>query len=176
MLRCCGYGDSRRESTPKGPEPVTLREARRQGIDLEDPPVAPSLLPSDGSACAHAGEFDHPDPSVDQATDTLLARAPFPNPERVLSPGRFVSVIVRQKQPVSALVIPQAAVQKEQQGHFVQVVDRAEQAVVHRVVLGEPAGAGWVVAEGLAGGERVVVQGLRKIRPDLVVNPVEARG
>ena len=82
-----------------------LIESRRQGVDLEDPPVAPSLLLSDGS-----------------------------------------------------------------------VVDRADRAVVRRVVLGEPAGAGWIVSEGLAGGQRVVVQGLRKIRPDLVVNPVEAQG
>ena len=153
-----------------------LIEARRQGIDLEDPPVAPSLLLSDGSAYAHAGEFDYLDPSVDQATDTVLARAVFPNPERVLLPGQFVTVIVRQKQPVSAVVIPQAAVQKDQRGHFVLVVGRADRAVVRRVVLGEPTGAEWVVAEGLAEGERVVVQGLQKIRPDMVVNPVEARG
>ena len=109
-----------------------LIEARRQGIDLEDPPVAPSLLLSDGSAYAHAGEFDYLDPSVDQATDTVLARAVFPNPERVLLPGQFVTVIVRQKQPVSAVVIPQAAVQKDQRGHFVLVVDRADRAVVRR--------------------------------------------
>ena len=153
-----------------------LIEARRQGIDLEDPPVAPSLLLSDGSAYAHAGEFDYLDPSVDQATDTVLARAVFPNPERVLLPGQFVTVIVRQKQPVSAVVIPQAAVQKDQRGHFVLVVDRADRAVVRRVVLGEPTGAEWVVSEGLAEGERVVVQGLQKIRPDMVVNPVEAQG
>ena len=152
-----------------------LIEARRQGIDLENPPVAPSLLLSDGSAYEHAGEFDYLDPSVDQATDTLLARAVFPNPERVLLPGQFVTVIVRQKQPVSAVVIPQAAVQKDQQGHFVLVVDRAGRAGIRRVALGEQTGTEWVVSEGLAEGERVVVQGLQKIRPDMVVNPVEAQ-
>ena len=152
-----------------------LIEARRQGIDLENPPVAPSLLLSDGNAYAYAGEFDYLDPSVDQATDTLLARAVFPNPERVLLPGQFVTVIVRQKQPVSAVVIPQAAVQKDQQGHFVLVVDRAGRAGIRRVALGEQTGTEWVVSEGLAEGERIVVQGLQKIRPDMVVNPVEAQ-
>ena len=152
-----------------------LIEARRQGIDLENPPIAPSLLLSDGSAYKHAGEFDYLNPSVDQATDTLLARAVFANPERVLLPGQFVTVIVRQKQPVSAVVIPQAAVQKDQQGHFVLVIDRADRAVIRRVVLDEPTGTEWVVSEGLAEGERVVVQGLQKIRPDMVVNPVAAR-
>ena len=153
-----------------------LIEARRQGIDLENPPVAPSLLLSDGNVYAYAGEFDYLDPSVDQATDTLLARAVFPNPERVLLPGQFVTVIVRQKQPVSAVVIPQAAVQKDQQGHFVLVVDRAGRAGIRRVALGEQTGTEWVVSEGLAEGERIVVQGLQKIRPDMVVNPVEAQG
>ena len=152
-----------------------LIEARRQGIDLENPPVAPSLLLSDGNVYEHAGEFDYLDPSVDQATDTLLARAVFPNPERVLLPGQFVTVIVRQKQPVSAVVIPQAAVQKDQQGHFVLVVDRADRAGIRRVALGEQTGTEWVVSEGLAEGERIVVQGLQKIRPDMVVNPVEAQ-
>ena len=152
-----------------------LIEARRQGIDLENPPIAPSLLLSDGSAYKHAGEFDYLNPSVAQATDTLLARAVFANPERVLLPGQFVTVIVRQKQPVSAVVIPQAAVQKDQQGHFVLVIDRADRAVIRRVVLDEPTGTEWVVSEGLAEGERVVVQGLQKIRPDMVVNPVAAR-
>ena len=152
-----------------------LIEARRQGIDLENPPIAPSLLLSDGSAYKHAGEFDYLNPSVDQATDTLLARAVFANPERVLLPGQFVTVIVRQKQPVSVVVIPQAAVQKDQQGHFVLVIDRADRAVIRRVVLDEPTGTEWVVSEGLAEGERVVVQGLQKIRPDMVVNPVAAR-
>ena len=152
-----------------------LIEARRQGIDLENPPVAPSLLLSDGNVYEHAGEFDYLDPSVDQATDTLLARAVFPNPEGVLLPGQFVTVIVRQKQPVSAVVIPQAAVQKDQQGHFVLVVDRAGRAGIRRIVLDEQTGTDWIVSEGIAEGERVVVQGLQKIRSDMVVNPVEAR-
>ena len=121
-----------------------LIEARRQGIDLEDPPVAPSLQLSDGSVYAHAGEFGYLDPSVDQATDTVLARAVFPNSEGVLLPSQFVTVIVRQKQPVSAVVVPQAAVQKDQQGHFVLVVDRADRAVVRRVVLGEQAGSNFI--------------------------------
>ena len=148
-----------------------LIEARRQGIDLEDPPVAPSLLLSDGSAYERAGEFDYLDPGVDQATDTVLARAVFPNPDRVLLPGQFVTVIVRQKQPVSVVVIPQAAVQKDQQGHFVLVVDRADRVGIRRVVLDEQTGTEWVVSEGLAEGERVIVQGLQKVRPDMVVNP-----
>ena len=64
-----------------------LIEARRQGIDLENPPVAPSLLLSDGNVYEHAGEFDYLDPSVDQATDTLLARAVFRTPKGCCCPA-----------------------------------------------------------------------------------------
>ena len=83
-----------------------LIQARRRGIDLDNPNVAPSLLLSDGSAYEFAGEFDYLDPSVSRTTDTVLARAVFPNPSRLLLPGQFVTVIVRQKQPISAVVIP----------------------------------------------------------------------
>ena len=152
-----------------------LIEARRQGIDLENPPVAPSLLLSDGNVYEHAGEFDYLDPSVDQATDTLLARAVFPNPEGVLLPGQFVTVIVRQKQRCRRWSSPRPRCRRTSRGHFVLVVDRAGRAGIRRIVLDEQTGTDWIVSEGIAEGERVVVQGLQKIRSDMVVNPVEAR-
>ena len=152
-----------------------LIEVRRQGIDLDNPRVAPLLLLSDGSSYEYAGEFDYLDPSVSQVTDTVLARAVFPNPERLLLPGQFVTVIVHQKQPVSAVVIPQAAVQEDQQGFFVLVVDRGNRVGLRRVILGEQIGTEWIVSDGLAEGERIVVQGLQKVRPDMVVNPVADR-
>lgn len=149
-----------------------LIEARRRGIDLDNPTVAPSLRLSDGSAYGLPGEFDYLDTSVSQTTDTILARAVFPNPDRLLLPGQFVTVIVRQKEPTSALVIPQAAVQEDQQGYFVVIVDRANVVAQRRVSLGDQIGTDWIVSDGLTDGERVVVQGLQKIRPDMVVNPV----
>ena len=152
-----------------------LIEARRQGIDIENPPVAPSLKLSDGSDYAYPGEFDYLDTSVSRTTDTVLARAIFPNPERILLPGQFVSVTVRQKEPLSAVVIPQAAVQEDQQGSFVAVIDRDNKVEVRRVVLGEQIETEWIVSDGLVEGERVVVQGLQKIRPDMLVNPVGDR-
>ena len=152
-----------------------LIEARRQGIDLDDPPVAPSLRLSDGSDYEHTGDFDFLAPAVDRTTDTVLARAVFPNPDGVLLPGQFVTVIVREKQPLSTLVVPQAAVQRDRQGRFVLVVDRADRVEVRRVTLGDRAGTAWVVSDGLTEGERVIVQGLQKVRPDMAVHPVESR-
>ena len=149
-----------------------LIEARRQGIDLENPPVAPSLILSDGSEYGRSGEFDYLDPTVNTSTDTVTARALFPNQERLLLPGEFVTVIVKQKEPVSAVVIPQASVQKDQQGHFVLVVDRADKVEVRRVSMGDQTDTDWIVDDGLAEGERVIVQGLQKVQPDMLVNPV----
>jgi membrane fusion protein (multidrug efflux system) len=151
-----------------------LLEARRQGIDLENPPVAPFLTLSDGSQYARDGRFDYLDSRVNQSTDTITARAVFPNPERILVPGQFVTVTVRQKQPVSAIVVPQAAVQRDQQGYFVLVVDQANQVEVRRIEVGDQTGSDWVISQGLAAGERVIVQGIQKVRPDMVVNPVTA--
>ena len=149
-----------------------LLKVRRQGTDIGDPTVSPSVLFSDGSTYEHSGEFDYLAPSVNRSTDTVLARAVFPNPKRVLLPGQFVTVIVKQKQPTSALVIPQIAVQEDQKGYFVLVVDRDNRVAVRRVTLGNKVGTDWVVSDGLTDGERVVVQGLQKIRPNMVVNPV----
>ena len=149
-----------------------LIQARREGIDLDNPGVAPSLLLSDGSPYAHPGAFDYLDTSVSRTTDTILARAVFPNPDRLLVPGQFVSVTVRREQPVSAVVIPQAAVQEDRQGYFVLVIDRENRAAIRRVSLGGQIETDWIVEDGLAEAERVVVQGLQKIRPDMVVNPV----
>ena len=153
-----------------------LLEARRRGIDLDDPPVAPSLRLSDGSTYEHAGRFDYLDPGVDRTTDTVLSRAVFPNPDRLLLPGQFVTVVVRLKTPVRVLVVPQASVQRDRLGYFVIAVDRANRAEMRRVTLGDKDGADWIVTDGLAEGERIVVRGLRKVRPDSTVNPVDDQG
>lgn len=149
-----------------------LIDARRQGIDIENPPVAPHLTLSDGSRYEHDGDFDFLGTEVNQSTDTVRARAVFPNPEQVLLPGQFVSVVVRQKATQTALVVPQIAVQEDQQGRFVLVVNQANEVEVRRLTVGDQIDGVWVIEDGLAEGETVIVQGLQKVRPDMTVNPV----
>lgn len=149
-----------------------LIDTRRQGIDIENPPVAPHLTLSDNSRYDHDGAFDFLDTEVNQSTDTVLARAIFPNPEQILLPGQFVSVVVRRKETVTALAVPQIAVQEDQQGYFALVVNRADQVEVRRLQVGDQVDNAWVVEDGLAEGERVIVQGLQKVRPEMTVNPV----
>ena len=151
-----------------------LIEARRQGIDLDNPRVAPFLTLADGSRYPHDGEFDYLDTQVNRSTDTVTARAVFANSDKVLLPGQFVTVNVQQKEPVAALAIPQAAMQRDQQGYFVLVVNRADKVEVRRVEAGRQIDSEWVINSGLAQGERVIVQGVQKVRPDMLVNPVES--
>ena len=151
-----------------------LIEARRQGIDLDNPKVAPFLTLADDSRYPHDGEFNYLDTQVNRNTDTVTARAVFANPDKVLLPGQFVTVHVQRKEPVAALVIPQAAMQRDQKGYFVLVVTQADKVEVRRVEAGEQIDGGWVIKNGLAAGERVIVQGVQKVRPDMQVNPVES--
>ncbi|MEM9624818.1 MAG: efflux RND transporter periplasmic adaptor subunit [Pseudomonadota bacterium] len=149
-----------------------LIDARREGVDIENPPVAPHLTLSDGSRYEHDGNFDFLGTEVNQSTDTVQARAVFPNPERILLPGQFVSVVVRQKETETALVVPQIAVQEDQQGYFALVVNDANQVEIRRIVVGDQVDSVWVLEDGLAEGDQVIVQGLQKVRPEMTVNPV----
>lgn len=153
-----------------------LLEARRRGIDLDNPNVSPFLILADNSRYPHDGAFDFLDTQVSQSTDTVTARASFPNPDKVLLPGQFVTVNVRQNEPVIALTIPQTAVQRDQQGYFVLVVDSENKVEVRRVEAGEQSDNNWVISNGLKEGERVIVQGVQKVRPGMVVNPVDNEG
>ncbi len=149
-----------------------LIDARREGIDIENPPVAPHLTLSDGSRYQHDGDFDFLGTEVNQSTDTVQARAVFPNPEQILLPGQFVSVVVRQKETETALVVPQIAVQEDQQGYFALVVNQADKVEIRRIAVGDQVDGAWVLEDGLAEGEQVIVQGLQKVRPEMTVNPV----
>jgi membrane fusion protein (multidrug efflux system) len=151
-----------------------LLEARRRGIDRDNPPVAPSLQLSDGSFYEHDGNLDFLSPEVNQSTDTITARALFPNPDRILWPGQFVSVVLKRKQALTAITVPQASMQNDAEGYFVLVVNRSDKVEVRRVVAGSQVGTRWAIENGLADGERVIVQGLQKVRPDMQVSVIEA--
>ena len=98
--------------------------ARRAGI-LDNPTVKPFLKLADGSEYQRDGKFVYLSPEVDTGTDTMTGRAEFPNPDDLLVPGDFVTVTVRSISPEFALVVPQAAVQRDKTGYFVLVVDAA---------------------------------------------------
>jgi len=131
--------------------------------------LAPSLRLADGTLYPHAGAVEFVDNQVDAATGTIAVRAAFPNPEGVLIPGQYVTVLVKNRDPKPMPVVPQAAVLVDQKGKYVLTVDQAGQVVARPVSLGPAVGTAWAVVSGLTEGERVIVQGIQKVRPGQTV-------
>ncbi len=149
-----------------------LIAARERGIDLDNPQVAPTVTLANGERYSEPGEFDYLAPSVNISTDTVTARAVFSNPDRRLVPGQLVTVSVREKEPVSAIRVPQAAVQEDSQGFYVLVVSDDSVANIRRITVADQIETDWVVSEGLEPNEQVVLRGIQKVRPGQPVNAV----
>ena len=136
-------------------------------------PVVRVTLP-DGTLYEHAGKLNFQDVRVDPGTDTLTVRAELPNPDRVLIDGQFVGVRVERGEPKRVLAVPQAAVQVNQAGPYVLVVGDDDKVAARRVRLGALEGVQVVVEDGLSEGERVIVEGIQKVRPGMAVAVSEA--
>jgi membrane fusion protein (multidrug efflux system) len=129
-----------------------------------------------------SGQIDFIDPQVDRATDTILVRASIPNPplpggqsgDRALIDGMFVAVLVEGAEPVQAVVIPRSAVLQDQQGNFVFALDEQNRAQRRTVALGRSIADQVVIERGLEGGERVVTEGVQRVRPGQPVTPAPA--
>ena len=122
-----------------------------------------------GSVYPHPGVTNFLDVEVDANSDTVAVRAQVPNPEAVLIPGGIVSVTTERGAPRSALVIPQSAIQLDQAGRYVLVVDEAKKVELRRVTTGVEQGRDVVVTAGLKEGELVIVEGSQKVRPGQLV-------
>jgi len=145
-----------------------IREARRKdggGMAKIDIRVR---LPS-GQEYPHPGVWNLTDPQVDPQTDTLIMRATIPNPERTLTDGQFVTAIIRERQEAPRLVVPQSALQVDQSGYYVLVVNDAHKVEQRRVQTGPQRGTDVVVTSGVKEGEKVMVDGIQKVRPGQVV-------
>ena len=116
-----------------------------------------------------AGIWNLIDPQVDQQTDTLIMRATIANPDRRLIDGQFVTATIRERQEEPRLVVPQAAVQIDQSGSYVLVVDDQHKVEQRRIRTGENQDTDIVVSSGLREGDNVVVDGIQKVRPGQVV-------
>lgn len=145
-----------------------IREARKLEDGGQSKIAIVVRLPT-GKEYAHAGVWNYTDPQVDQQTDTVTMRATLPNPERQLIDGEFVSVEIRERREQPRLVVPQAAIQVDQAGSYVLVVDKDNKVQQRRIRLGTQQDADIVVESGLAEGENVIVDGILKVRPGLTV-------
>jgi membrane fusion protein, multidrug efflux system len=124
---------------------------------------------SSGKNYAHPGMWNYTDPQVDQTTDTLTMRATLPNPERQLVDGQFVTVMIKERKEQPRLLVPQAALQVDQAGYYVLVVDADHKVERRRVTTGPTQDTDIVIQNGVKEGDQVIVDGVQKVRPGQVV-------
>ena len=128
----------------------------------------------DGTMYDQDGQVNFWDVQVDPTTDTIPVRAQFPNPTGYLIENAFVTVFVRYAEPETALVIPQRALQADQGGTFALVVGADDKAERRQVVLADSGRPGVAaVTQGLSAGDRVIVDGIQRVRVGQVVSPSE---
>ncbi len=123
----------------------------------------------------HRGRINFADPSFSQDTGSFMVRASVPNPDKELRPGMFLTVNIHGAIRPKAIVLPQLAVQQGARGHFVALVNAQSQAEIRPVVVGSYAGDKEIIIEqGLAAGERVIVDGFAHLAPSVPVKAVPA--
>lgn len=131
------------------------------------------LLLTDGSRYAGKGALQFRDVSVDPTTASVILRMVFPNPDGVLLPGMFVRAVVEEGVNDHAMLIPQQAVSRDPKGNpLALVVDGDGKADQRRLVLDRAVGDRWLVESGLESGDRVIVEGLQRVRPGSAVKEV----
>lgn len=147
---------------------------RRDSQAGEAPPdIAPRLRLSDGEDYPHPGRLQMLANEIDPGTGTITARAVFANPDKLLRPGQFVTVVFEGTTGEAVLMAPQSAVLAGQDGHSVLVVGDDDVVEQRAVSVGEVDGDMQVITAGLEAGERLVVNGLQKVRPGQPVNVID---
>src|SRR5438132_7385880 len=140
------------------------RAAQERQLGLE-------LLLADGTLYSHKGTFSLADRQVDVKTGTLRLEGLFPNPGNILRPGQFARVRAVTKTRRGALLVPQRAVTEVQGSYQVAVVGKDNKVEIRPVKVGERTGSQWVVDAGLKPGERVIAEGIQRVRQGMTVNP-----
>ncbi|MGE4535497.1 MAG: efflux RND transporter periplasmic adaptor subunit [Desulfovibrio sp.] len=167
-----------------GPEMLGLRKDLATGkvvIGAGGDYVVRLVLP-DGSVYKEPGRINFTDTQVDSTTGVVKVRAEFRNPDGAVLPGQFVRVRLEGAHYKDALAVPQGAVLNTQQGAMVWVLDATNKVSPRPIVLGQSVGNDYLVDKGLINGDRIVAEGIIKVRPGMVVRvrqenaPAQAEG
>lgn len=127
----------------------------------------------DGTPYSIEGTLQFRDVTVDPSTGSFILRIVFPNPEHLLLPGMFVRALVREGIVQNAILVPQQAVSRDHKGNPVALIVDAEGKVQQKTLAADRAiGNKWLVSSGLEPGDRVIVEGLQKVRPGMPVKTV----
>jgi membrane fusion protein (multidrug efflux system) len=149
-----------------------IKERQRTGRAKDDPDLA--LILADGSTYAYPGNFYVANRQVEIQTGTIQIQALFPNRDSILRPGQYAKVRAPIRVRRAALLVPQRAVQETQGQYQVAVVGPDNKVAFRTVKPGEQVGSLRVIDEGLHAGDRVITEGLQKIKEGAVVNPKAA--
>ena len=127
----------------------------------------------DGSQYQQAGTIKFREVAVDESTGSVTLRAEFPNPDGVLLPGMYVRAVLDQAVSTSAILAPQQGITRDVKGNATALVLTADNKVEQRTLVAERAiGDRWLISNGLAQGDRLIVEGTSKVRVGDTVNPV----
>jgi membrane fusion protein (multidrug efflux system) len=128
------------------------------------------LILADGSMYPHEGKFYFADRQVDQTTGAIRIAGLFPNPNNILRPGGYAKVRAVIRTQPGALLVPQRAVSELQGGYQVAVIGADNKADVRTVTVGDRVDNRWIIVSGLNAGDRVVVEGVQRMRSGVRVN------
>jgi len=146
-----------------------LKAAEKQNVQREKMPL--ELVLADGSVYPRRGEVAFADRQMDVRTGTIRVASIFPNPNNMLRPGQFARIRAEIEVKKGALVIPQRSVTELQGKYLVAVVGSDNKVAIRPVKAGARFGMLWVIDQGLRAGEKVVAEGIQKVRDEMVVNP-----
>ena len=152
---------------------MALRQQMASGQISQPDTADVELVLDNGTVYPLHGKLQFSDVTVDPATGTVTLRALFPNPNGVLLPGMFAKARVVSGVVANGILVPQAAVTRDPKGNAtVMVVGPGDKAEVRTLTVAQTVGDQWLVTSGLQSGDRVIVEGLQKVRPDAPVKPV----
>ena len=132
------------------------------------------LILIDGSIFEHKGRPDFVDREVDSSTGAILVQASFPNPDQILRPGQFAKVRIKARTAKDAILIPQRCVMEIQGLYNVFVVNAENTIETRDIKVGSKVGSFWLITEGLKPGEKVVFEGLQKVKDGTAMKTVAA--
>ncbi len=136
--------------------------------------MKPRLKLLDGKLLNSFGRIDFVDNRVDPTTGTVAVRALFANPDAILLPGQYVTLVAGMSRTRLMPVIPQTAILENRNGQYVWVVNEENQVEQRSVTTGATIGSAWIIETGLTAGETVIIQGVQKVRPGQTVKTTTA--
>lgn len=154
---------------------LALRRQMMKGTLSTEKTAKVKLLLSDGSVYNHEGSLQFAEVGVSESTGTIVLRALFANPDRLLLPGMFVRTQLQEGVQGNAILVPQRGVTRDRSGNATALVVNAESKVeVRKIKIGRALGDQWLVDEGLTAGDQLIVEGLQKVKPGAAVTAVPA--